>query len=284
MTEDRWQALLVEPSPLETDAQHQTWFDAISDRLLNGARLMVGGVPHRFTEIEFYYHGGHHLDPFTHRDPHQKQTGSWYFHRTGGVYRGGSFKGVDLTFGGADAFGGVLIRGIARGGDGEGDLVDGPSLTVERLLRLTGSASVASLDASIAGRSAWDPESPVHVVWVPIAGRRVLRTARIGLSLKRLRHSEAPLRFILRRYRHLTEPRRIAKGKAHMALALHADGKRPAEIREITGGTRSAIDRYVADFAVGEAEPDFSRYFGLELRPPDLCRLHGLWHARFGRA
>ena len=112
-----WPQLLLATETLEDDRAYTPWFDAVARRLLCGCRVMVGGEPHRFTEIEFYYHGGTHLDPFTHRDPIQKSTGLWYFHRTNGVYRGGSFKGVDLTFGGPGAFGGVLIRGIeAEGG------------------------------------------------------------------------------------------------------------------------------------------------------------------------
>src|SRR5947209_1578323 len=107
-----WQALLLESDDLKNSERLLEWFDHIAQRLLNGTILMVGGERHRFTEIEFYYHGGKHLDVFTHRDPIQKECGRWYFHRTRGTYRGGSFKGLDLTFGGPDAFGGVLIRGI----------------------------------------------------------------------------------------------------------------------------------------------------------------------------
>jgi hypothetical protein len=100
MSVQRWNELLVEPAGLSDDAAFAGWFDAIARRLLCGTRLLAAGVPHRFTEVEMYYYGEPHPDPFTHRDPIQKYTGLWYFHRTAGVYRGGSFKGVDLTFGG----------------------------------------------------------------------------------------------------------------------------------------------------------------------------------------
>ena len=63
-------------------------------------------------EVEVYYHAADHPDPFAHRDPAQLHVGRWYFHRTGGTYRGGSFKGLDLAFGGSAAHAGVLIRGI----------------------------------------------------------------------------------------------------------------------------------------------------------------------------
>ncbi len=139
MSSRAWQALLTEPTPFD---EHTLpgWFDAIAERLLCGCRLMVAGEAHRLTEIEMYYHGGWHLDPFSHRDPVTKATGPWYFHRTHGVYRGGSFKGVDLTFGGTEAFGGILIRGVERE---DGVLVDGPSLLVDYLLGRSGKATVA---------------------------------------------------------------------------------------------------------------------------------------------
>jgi hypothetical protein len=267
---------------LQDEAGYPAWFDAVARRLLCGCRLMVGSEPHRFTEVEFYYHGRAHLDMFTHRDPIQKGTGLWYFHRTAGVYRGGSFKGLDLTFGGKDAFGGVLIRGI-EAEDGP-TLIDGPSLSVDHLLARTEAADVATLDAAIEARPCWDPDNPLHLEWLPaLADRPLLKTARVGLSLKRLRKSEAPPRFILRRYRYLSEPRRISKGKLHMALALYADGKTPAEIREVTGGTKGAVDRYIADFEEGKRESDFTPYFGIELGPKELARLHGLWLAKFGQ-
>src|SRR4051812_18481064 len=105
MSADRWQALLKEPDGLTDEASFAPWFDALAARLLTGTRFLVGREPHRFTEVEVYYHGPGHLDPFTHRDAIQRGSGTWYFHRTAGVLRGGSFKGLDLTFGGEAAFG-----------------------------------------------------------------------------------------------------------------------------------------------------------------------------------
>lgn len=275
MSRVHWEQLLLEPESLPNDAAYKPWFDAIAQRLLCGCRVMVADVPHRFTEIEFYYHGGKHLDLFTHRDPIQRSNAHWYFHRTNGVYRGGSFKGVDLTFGGNLAFGGVLIRGIEQEG---GELVDGPSLTVDHLLKTTEAASVAALDEAIDGRPAWDVDNPVHLVWLPeLTEREVVTSARVGLSLKRLRKADAPTQFILRPYRYLSEPRRIAKGKQHVALALHGRGVSAAEIREQTGCTKGALERYVADYEEGKKESNFDGYFGIDLGPKELARLHGLW-------
>ena len=107
-----WPTLMRRPSNLPACAEE--WFTQIAERLMNGSVLMVGNEPHRFVEVEFYYKGEGHPDPFTHGDALQLETGRWYFHRTAGVYRGGSFKGLDLTFGSGGAYGGVLIRGSRR--------------------------------------------------------------------------------------------------------------------------------------------------------------------------
>jgi hypothetical protein len=274
MSASQWQQLLVEPAKLADEADHAAWFDAIARRLLCGCRVLVRKQPCRFTEVEIYYHGGSHLDPFTHRDPIQKGTGLWYFHRTAGVYRGGSFKGVDITFGGPASFGGVLIRGIEAE---DGTLVDGPSLTVDRLLARTGASTVAELDGAIDLRPVWDASSLLHLEWLSEpAERSIIKTPRVGLSLKRLRKSEVPPRYIMRHYRHLTEPRRISKGKLHMVLALHAEGRLLGEIRELTGCNKGAIERYIADREAGTKESDFTPFFGIDLGPKELCRLHGL--------
>jgi hypothetical protein len=281
MSASRWQQLLTEPGDLKDDAAHEAWFDEIARRLLCGCTFLVGSEPHRFTEIEFYYHGGAHLDPFTHRDPIQKSTGLWYFHRTGGVYRGGSFKGFDLTFGSQQAFGGVLIRGMEHD---DGELIDGPSLSVDHLLSRTEANDVATLDEAIEARPGWDADNPLRLLFCDeMQDRLILKCFRVGLTLKKYRKSEPPAHYVMKSYRYLSEPRRISKGKQHMALALYAQGRSPAVIRETTGCTKGALERYIADFEEGKKEADFDAFFGIELGPKELSRLYGLWQAKYGR-
>src|SRR5205823_1464943 len=166
-----------------------------------------GGHPHRITECEFYYRGPAHDDPFTHGDPVQVHAGRWYFHKTAGTYRGGSFKGIDVTFGDGTAKGGILLRGAETA---NGTLIDGPSLLVDHVLRLCGAASVAELDATIAGRLAWDGSNPLHFAENPAGGRGVLGCARVGLSLRRAWPGSRMPAYLTRHYRFLTEPRRIS--------------------------------------------------------------------------
>ena len=103
----------------------------MADCLLNSFRLIIANKRYRIIETEVYYRGPHHVDPFAHRDPIQLQCDRWYVHRTGGSYNGGSFKGLDITFGDGRASGGWLIRGLEQC---DGTHIDGPSLVVDHIL------------------------------------------------------------------------------------------------------------------------------------------------------
>jgi 3-methyladenine DNA glycosylase Mpg len=265
---------------LRKDERCDEWFHGIADRLLNRSRLMVGGQSHRLVEIEFYYWSEAHPDPFTHRDPIQFHSGHWYFHRTHGVYRSGSFKGLDLTFGQDNASGGVLIRGIETS---SGALIDGPSLCVDYLLDATGAGTVAELDRAINRRLAWEDGNPLRLEATDALDERTLvRSPRVGLSLKKSASRSEATRFVMRPYRYLTEPRRTKKGKIQMVLALHVSGFGIEEIQQGTNCPRRSIERYLTDFEAGRKEADFTPYFGVDLGPAELCKLYGTWVAREG--
>lgn len=273
-------AIGARPPHLTALEHFAPWFAEVAARLLNGVDFLVGGEPYRFAEVEAYYYGEGHRDPFAHRDPLQRQNGRWYFHRTAGEYRGGSFKGVDLTLGDGQATFGVLVRSVVAP---DGTLIDGPSLTVDHLLAKTSAPDVATLDRAIAARPAWDRSSPLAVREAEaLRTAAVLQTARVGLSLKRSRGSPKAARYVMRPYRYLTEPRRIAKGNVQMVLALHQSGAEPLVIHQVTGVPKKTIDRYIADFETGKQEPGFAEYFGKDLGPVGLCRLIGTWAAHFG--
>ena len=274
-----WPTLLQKPANLSAPSVVQAWFDAIAEKLLNGVNLRAGGKTHRLVEIEFYLRAAEHPDPFTHGEPLQLQSGRWYFHRTSGVYRGGSFKGLDLTFGDGTLYGGVLFRGLESA---DGTFIDGPSLLVDYLLKLTRAASVRVLDAMIAGRAAWDAHNPLMLEDVePPRTQPLFRSGRVGLTLKNARNKVEAPRYILLPYRYLTEPRKIAKGKPLMVLALHARGASVEEIHQATGCSRKSVQRYVEDFERGRDSLNFAAYLGADLTPADLCRLHGTWHTAY---
>ncbi len=269
-----WSSLLRKRKPLDA------WFTRIAERLLNGSRLIVGQRPYRLVEIEFYYWSKDHPDPFTHRDPIQFHIGHWYFHRTHGVYRGGSFKGLDLTFGHGDASGGILIRGIETP---DGTLIDGPSLCVDHLLDATGAATVVELDRAANKRLAWENGNPLLLKMTDAAEKRTLfRSPRVGLMLKKVAARTEGTRFVMRSYRYLSEPRRTKKGKLHLVLALYAQGTNAQDIQRLTNCPLWAVERYIAEFERGRKEADFTPYYGIDLGPAELSKLYGVWFAHWG--
>lgn len=259
----------------------QARFASIASELIGGCSLVVAGQPHRLREIEFYYQDEHHDDPFAHGDPVQRTSGRWYFHREGDSYRGGSFKGLDITFGPEGPFGGILIRTIEAP---DGTVINGCSLCVDHLLSQTEKPDVATLDGQIGERRVWDTSSPLHLARIePPEGREIVATARVGLTLKMMfRNPEMP-RYIMARYRFLDEPS-IKKGKIHTVIALHQRGLDPAGIRARTRSPGKTIERYLTAYREGLTLEDFKGFRGRSLKTEDLCKLHGAWQTAFGSA
>ena len=269
----------AKPPHVTADEQFDPWFEQLVGKLLNNVDLVVNGDAYRFAELEVYYHGPGHADLFAHRDPVQLENGRWYFHRTRGEYRGGSFKGLDLAFGDGTAHFGVLIRTIVGPG---GEMIDGPSLTVDHLLEKTKAAGVAALDAMIAARKLWDSTSPLFVRECPEPrAAEVFTSSRVGLSLKKAKGKPDAPRYVGRPYRFLTEPADIAKGTPHLVLAMHRQGDKPEVISQATGAPKKTVERYVADFTAGKAA-NFDAYIGKDLSTSELCKMLGTWAAKFG--
>jgi hypothetical protein len=266
--------------PPRPAADPAAWFAAVADLILNRAELVAAGTPLRVAEVEFYLKSARHPDPFAHAHPVQRDWGRWYFHRFGGAYRGGSFKGLDLSLGDGTATVGVLLRTAVFP---DGEVIDGPSRLVDRLLALTGAAKAAELDARLPADAALDPRALLHFRAADDRGDEVLVTGRVGLSLKRAAAFPKMPRYVGRRYRYLTEPRRIGPGRPQLVAALHAGGRDAKEIRERTGIAVGVIGRYAAAFDEGRAARDFGRYVGRELSAVERCRLLGTWEAVYGK-
>ena len=270
------EALLVLVPPSDApESAYLPAFRRIADLLLNRVTLHIASHLHRFTEIEFYFNGAGHPDTFTHGDPMQQETGRWYFHRTGGEYRGGTYKGLDIAFGRADVPAGILIRGLEPL-DGLSALLDGPCLCVDHLLAVTGQPSITALVSTFDGRVDAPPhgDSPLFLTvdTSPRPAVPVRESPRIGLTLKR---GASPLRrrFLAEHYRFLSEPARIKKGRVHLVLGLHRQGYPAAAIATITGSRAAQIARYIAQFESGRGlDPDD---FCKGLSTDELCQVLG---------
>jgi hypothetical protein len=268
------------PATVTAEEHFAPWFGTLAERLMNSCDLVIAGARYRFAELEMYYSGWGHSDLFAHRDPVQLEDARWYFHRTRGEYRGGSFKGLDLALGDGASYFGILIRTVIGH---DGTVLDGPCVTVDHMLAKTKAASVATLDGLINARTLWDTTSPLHVVEAEKPRTApVYQSSRVGLSLKKAKGKADAPKFVARPYRFLTEPQTISKGRPHLILALYRAGRTPKEINEITGVAVKTIDRYIADFALGLPVEDFEGYIGKDLGTSDLCKLLGTWHAKYG--
>lgn len=265
--------LQILASPQE-DLSIRQWFEKVASTLFDRTLMLIGGKPHRLREIEFYYHGGVHLDPFAHRDALQKSWGRWYFHRIGSSYRGGSFKGLDITFGPLDAHGGILIRTLQSD---DGTVINGCSLCVDHMLSTTGFSSISNLDEAIGERSVWSLSAPLALVPSENSPQReMISTARVGLTLKKTDESSEKPRYLMRGYRFLNELA-ISKGKVHTVIALHQQGANRDDIAVLTGTRPGVIEGYLNAYEEGRLEGDFKSFQGRSLKTDDLCRLHGIW-------
>ena len=216
-------------------------------------------------EVEMYaYAKGVYEDRFTHRDPQQELLGTFYFHKKGGTYKGGSFKGLDVTFGSPNVSCGALIRSIREMKTG-GSLVEGPSLVVDALLQFTSSADITTLvkkggqsdvksgnkdqkensflcvTEALAKKCAqhWTSVLQLQLVEGRAKGEKTLFTApRVGLVPRCVED----LHFAGRLLRFIDGSCKLAKQRAGIIAAMLSDGKTRAEARSLSGGTQKNID------------------------------------------
>jgi hypothetical protein len=147
---------------------------------------------------------------------------------------------------------------------------------VDHILKETGHPTVSKLDAAIQGRAASEATGDLKLVPNEPEGRSIYRTARVGLTLKKATRADGPeVDYLLRRYRFLTEPRGIAKGKPLLVLDRLAAGESVAVIHTLTGSLRASIEKLRDARYTGQGR-SVSEFVGGELSGPLLAQLHGL--------
>jgi hypothetical protein len=262
------------PGQTAADEDYAPAFRRSAELLLNHATLFVGGAPHRLTEVEFYWAGPGHEDPFAHKDPIQVEFGRWYFHKQGGTYKGGTYKGLDIAAGRPGTFVGILLRGLVDAQTGE--LFDGSCTCMDHILARTGRGSVVELAGSFDGSidPNEDDSSPLCLAEEDPAGgaKEVFSSPRVGLTLKKGATPER-IRFLARPYRFSIDPARSRKGRPHLVVSLHAEGRSPAEIARITGVAPAHVGKYVRAYEGGKRRNP--EEFRKDLSAEDLCALFG---------
>ncbi len=111
-------------------------FDNIAYLLMNQCILCANGNEYELMEIEFYFNDNlNHKDINTHCSETQKQFNTWYLHQVkkdSKSYKSGNRKGLDITFGDKNSYGGILIRGIKKLSDNT--IIAGPSKCVDEIM------------------------------------------------------------------------------------------------------------------------------------------------------
>lgn len=259
------EALAVDPATVT--------LESFQDRIQNIANLLlkefvlVTNFKEKFkiTEVEFYFNDlldssskTNHPDTFTHNDTRQlNSSGCWYFHRSGPTLKGGTYKGLDLTFGEpGKCYGGVLLRSLGRIVEGkENEPVEGPCNLVNSILsannRPEDLKSFVEIDMKGVGAThvdAFDCKSKLFLQ--PFShDAKVFTSPRFGLTLKRKDEGKAQYKpyFLMKPYRFISAPQHIKKGKNHLILALAAGGMSVDDIVNLCKGQKNSILQTVTD-------------------------------------
>lgn len=180
----------------------------IAKTLLNKYVLVVQNKQYRMAEIEFYIKSENHNDQYTHGDKNQKKFAKFYFHRyPNGSYKGGTYKGVDLTYGDDDTCFGILIRSIYDLETNE--LIEGPCKTVNKILELYNCDDVPEFMENKKDPLNARSTKNFHVKRKNIPVQQIYKGSRIGLSDKYPQWKNV-------KYRYLTHKNMIKKGKADL--------------------------------------------------------------------
>jgi len=265
--------LALDPDDITSVGDFQAKFDAIAENLMNSYILDINGKPHRLSEIEFYLQDDNHPDTFTHCDELQKTHGKWYFHKVGKGYKGGSYKGLDITFA-TRGYGGILIRAISDLSTGE--YIEGPSMVVDRVLTLnrtkSGIPEIAqlvefdnfNLEVDVKGLLFLRPTTQLETA-------SLCKSGRVGLVLR----TEGGVPYCLKPYRYMNCPAKVRKGRQHLILELHHEGKEEGAIVKTTGATKASVAKYIASYEKSKASPKTAQqYFAQKLKTDEFSEFY----------
>eukprot|EP01114_Cavostelium_apophysatum_P001546 TRINITY_DN11340_c0_g1_i1.p1 TRINITY_DN11340_c0_g1~~TRINITY_DN11340_c0_g1_i1.p1 ORF type:complete len:304 (+),score=26.36 TRINITY_DN11340_c0_g1_i1:118-1029(+) len=269
---------------MSTELDYEQCFQQVSDFLLNRCIFYIKGKPHRILEVEVYFYSEAHPDPYPHNyELYTQYTGGhWYFHRVGNSYKGGNYKGLDISIGrGAEEYGGILIRTVQSLEPEEEVVISGPCRTVDYILRLCGASSIQDLvDNKMDGNTNAlspnaSPSKPLHLAYHEHSERReIFRSPRIGLNLnKKGETAESQIKYNAKFYRYFTLPTKVHK-KNPMIAALYFAGRTPVEISQITGAKLSTVMKYCECFEKGRKMKP-SKFVGTKLNDELFCQFLG---------
>lgn len=198
-------------------------FDQLAETVINESVLVVCGKKLRFREIEFYVNHPNHKDIYTHSDPDQKRAGFWYFHKIGKAYRGGTYKGLDISIGGSNFYGGILLRSLLNIESGE--IIEGSCLCVDNIIKIIqkaypGTDSIQQIvEHANFKEKVLDQTGMIHIEKLPDKQEKykTYKGPRVGLGAK------CP-EFLNKLYRYVVLPAKVKKGKETLVKSLVEQG------------------------------------------------------------
>ena len=264
-----------------TSEEFSAFCSAFAATVLCRRELVAGDDRYRFLEVEIYCHGSHLFpDVFAHGDEQQLTAGSFYFHKQGSGYKGGSYKGMDYCFGNREKglYGGLLLRTAVNVASGA--IVCGPCKVVDAILASLKCDTIAAAVERFGVVGAHESLRMVETQERNVG--QILRSARVGLSLKAksfdldvLKQWGSPLRYVV-------QPESISKHRHYLFLSLLAETEDQETAVRVSGSTKSAGANWAEAFARGKREKDSVRkYFSTKMSTADICATFGSYVALF---
>jgi len=263
-------------------------FNSYADRLLNRRILVINNYPHRIVEIEFYLTCTEHPDPFTHKDIEQAIPDKWYFHKKGGTFKAGTFKGLDITFRPNEVisneknivYGGILIRSIVDMIDGT--LIEGPCCVVDRILSLSACPKISEFVCRNHNKGLIVNNTDSQLYLKKYSHEHTLlslySSPRVGLTLKNNSNLELRQEYIMKNLRYTTRPKWLKKYRKLMTVRLFEfDDDVIAKDMKMTV---KQVENIRNTYNEGK-NTQFYNYINKKLNIDDLVKLMGLCNNKY---
>ena len=222
--------------------------------------LVIAGNLCYIAEIEYYQSP----DSFIHGDVHQLTCNCFYFHRQNGKsYKGGTYKGLDITIGcPPDFFGGILIRSILT----PQGFIEGPCKVVDYILSSNGFDTIEKLIMSLlvaAGQQGKQLQEPIpcdfdnpYLKVIPNIRQEtpIYNGPRVGLNLKKEQQVMGlRCQYIMKAFRFTCYPSMI-KNDRHMLVVQARFNNIPDEtiVRDFNLQA-GLLNKWVTNFIKGKS-------------------------------
>jgi hypothetical protein len=207
--------------------------------------LVINGTYYQICELEYYHHSAGHPDIFTHCDKEQSENETFYFHRMHGKgFKEGTYKGMDITFGNDNEYGGLLVRSIRKiniedksendnKSEKDGAIIEGPCLVVQEILKAFNYDRVTDFYKYYSGinkkLNVHDNKSGLWISHEQLEGKKKKNkkkevkfhySPRVGLKLKgnNIEDLTQKMKYVMKPYRVTTVSDKLKKQKVTIKL------------------------------------------------------------------